>query len=93
MKVVNRRSYIAKPGHVQEVVDMLTQEESEAPKRVYQCHYGPSGAVAMELEFSSVDEMEQAWRSWFASEHAQDFLARWYAITDRGGANEVWILH
>ncbi len=94
MTVVNRRTFIAKRGHVNEVVDMISNEDAEAPERVriYVSHYGRFDTVAMELEFSSVDEMEQAWTRWYASDHGKEFLERWHAITETGGTNEVWML-
>ena len=92
MKVVNRRSYIPKRGHADELISMLNAHGSDYPMRIYRSHYGQLNLVVSEHEFASIAEMEQAWSNWFAADHTKDFLQRWYSITKPGGTNEVWIL-
>lgn len=94
IKVVNRRTFIIKRGHLQEAVELLKREASdEIVHRIYVSHYGPFDNVVLDVEFNSVTEMEQIWTNWFASESAQAFGERWAAITETGGSNEVWFLH
>lgn len=93
MTVVNRRTFIAKRGHLDEVVAMLKGEGGDDPaSRVYRSHYGPFDAVALEVEFESVAAMEQGWAEWYASPGGEQFMQRWLEITESGGSNEVWIL-
>lgn len=92
MVVVNRRTFIAKRGHPDEVLAMLKQEESSHVKRVYRSHYGAFDAVAMELEFSTIAEMEEAWNEWYLSDNGKKFMPIWETITENGGTNEVWLL-
>jgi len=93
MKIVNRRTFIAKRGHVDEAVTLLKGEEGgDIVSRVYRSHYGTFDAVALEVEFESVAAMEQGWAEWFASPVGEQVMKRWLEITEPGGSNEVWIL-
>ena len=90
MTLVNRRTVIAKHGHVDEAVKLL--KGGEIVSRVYRSHYGTFDAVALEVEFDSVDAMERGWAEWGATAEAEQFMKRWVEITEPGGTNEVWIL-
>lgn len=93
MTIVNRRTFIAKRGHMEEVVSMLKGEQGgDQVSRVYRSYYGASDAVVLEVEFASIEEMERGWAEWGASSEAEQFMSRWYEITESGGANEVWLL-
>ena len=66
MAIVNRRTFIAKRGHLDEVAKMLKgQEGSDLVSRVYRSHYGTFDVAVLEVEFSSVVEMEERWAEWF----------------------------
>lgn len=92
MTIVNRRTFIAKRGHLDEVIALLKEEKTDLVKRVYRSHYGTFDTAVMEIEFASVAEMEERWAAWFKSDYAQEFVPRWLEITESGGSNEVWIL-
>ncbi len=92
MTIVNRRTFVAKRGHLDEVIAILNAEKTDLVKRLYRSHYGAVNLAVMELEFASVAEMEERWEQWHQSEHAQSFTPRWREITESGGTNEVWIL-
>ena len=93
MKIVNRRTFIAKRGHVDEAVALLKGEEGgDIVSRVYRSHYGPFDTVALEVEIGSVEAMERGWAEWGATPEAEQFMKRWIEITEPGGTNEVWIL-
>ena len=90
MRIVNRRTVIAKHGHADEAVKLL--KGGEIVSRVYRSHYGTFDAVALEVEFESVAAMEQGWADWYASPLGEQVMKRWLEITEPGGSNEVWIL-
>jgi len=93
MTIVNRRTFVAKRGHIDEAVKLLKGEEGgEIVSRVYRSHYGTFDAVALEVEFESVAAMEQGWADWYASPLGEQVMKRWLEITEPGGSNEVWIL-
>ena len=93
MRIVNRRTFVAKRGHIDEAVKLLKGEEGgDIVSRVYRCHYGTIDAVALEVEFESVAAMEQGWADWYASPLGEQVMKRWLEITEPGGSNEVWIL-
>jgi hypothetical protein len=91
MTIVNRRTFIPKRGHQQEVIDMLKGEEGSAyVSRVYTAHYGPFDVAVLEVEFADLAAMEAGWNAWSASERAANIMPRWLEITEPGGSNEVW---
>ena len=93
MTIVNRRTFIAGRGHVQEVVDMLKGEANyRFPYRIYSSHYGAFDRVVLEIQFEDVAQMEAGWAEWYASDASKEFTTRWVEITESGGTNEVWIL-
>lgn len=92
MTILNRRSFIAKRGHRQEVIDMLIAGEKKTANRILSAHYGPFDTVVFEAEFANMVEMEAIWSEWYASEGGRQFMARWSQITESGGVNDVWKL-
>ena len=55
-------------------------------------YYGPFDAIAVELEFADVAEMEQGWADWFASERGRQFMEQWVKFVEPDGTNEVFLL-
>jgi hypothetical protein len=94
MTVINRRTFMAEHGKLDEALTLLQGVGTGIPYtyRIYQSHYGTFDTLAFELEFASVAEMEAFWDATSAGPETVDFLSRWYALTRPGGTNEVWIL-
>jgi len=93
MTIVNRRTFVAGRGHMDEMIEMINAiRDPELVDRLYRPHYAPFDVVAIELEFDSMAEMEAFWGEWEKSEEAATFMKRWIEITEPGGENQVWIL-
>ena len=90
---VDRRTYIAKRGYYNELVE-LWKEARDNPAnfagavRIYWPIAGPIDAIVIEYEFESMEEYGKYWSTYELSDHAK----RLNAITVSGGANELWLL-
>jgi hypothetical protein len=89
--IVNRRTFVAQRGHLNQVARMLVDGCNEMglgkAARVLVAEAGPFDQAVMEIEF----ETWEAYHS-FTTELAPDpkWWKQWYAITESGGTNEVW---
>jgi hypothetical protein len=91
--IVNRRTFVAKRGHLQEAVALLKQEADKMGMgdsgRIYVPEIAPFDFIATEMEFKDWDAYHKFWGEWSPGEA---FWTRWYALTENGGTNEVWRL-
>ena len=94
MTIINRRMFVAERGKSQEAIELLCQtaKGSRYPYRICSSYYGAFDAIALEVEFESIAQMEEAWAEINAQPGMAEFMTQWYAATKSGGANEVWIL-
>lgn len=94
MTIVNRRTFVAARGKNQEALDLLCAgaKDSTLRYRIYTSHYGRFDEIALEIEFESMAHAEQVWAEFDAQPGTADFLARWTAVTEPGGSNELWVL-
>ena len=89
--IVNRRTIVAKRGHLEQVakmlVDMCREMGLGKAARILVAEAGPFDQVAMEIEFDTWEAYHK-----FTAEIPTDpeSWKQWYAITEAGGANEVW---
>jgi hypothetical protein len=49
-------------------------------------------SLALEMEFESIAQMEEAWAEVNARPEMANIMSKWYATTQAGGTNEVWML-
>jgi hypothetical protein len=94
MTIINRRTFVAERGKFQEAIDLLRGATKGARHKYRICssYYGAFDAIALEVEFESLAQMEEAWAEVNAQPEMAEFLNKWYAATQPGGSNEVWIL-
>lgn len=94
MTIINRRTYVADRGKFQEAIELLRGATKDAryKYRICSSYYGAFDAIALEVEFESVAQMEEAWAEVNAQPAMAEFLNKWYAATFSGGSNEVWSL-
>ncbi|HWQ11703.1 MAG TPA: hypothetical protein VNL77_02825 [Roseiflexaceae bacterium] len=92
--LVNRRTFVIKRGHIEDAAAMLAEgmRRMGVQGRVYLPEVGPFDVIAVEGEFESLAAYEQFWSAWAAQPDTGAFMERWYAITESGGANEIWRL-
>jgi hypothetical protein len=91
--IVNRRTFVAKRGCLQEAAELLKHEVDKlgigASGRIYVPEIAPFDAIATEIEFESWEAYHKFWTEWSPGEA---FWTQWYALTENGGTNEVWRL-
>ena len=96
--VVERWTFPVKPGRGEEVVKILAEELEWHPDikgqhyRVYRPMFGPQDVVVVEWEFHDLRQQEAAWATWRGKRGTPGYFDRWYALTERGGQREVWVL-
>ncbi len=94
MTIINRRTFSAERGKLQEAIDLLRRASQGAryPYRICSSYYGTFDAITLEVEFESIAQMEEAWAEINVQPGMAEFMPKWYAATQSGGANEVWIV-
>jgi len=93
--LVNRRTFIAKRGCLDEVVQLLKAagEKIDLPNRYRLCvsNIGPFDTLALEIEVENLAEYERVW-TLIGERTAPEVWEKWFALTETGGANEIWTL-
>lgn len=94
MTIIDRRTFMAEHGKLEEALAALQEAGKEVGQRyrLYQSHYGTFDTLAFEVEFESIAAMEDFWNAMNAGPQMEDFMARWYTLVRPGGLNEVWVL-
>ena len=93
--LVNRRTFVTKPGCMEKVVALLVAERERPdvlPYRIYASDIGPFDTVAIELEFETLEEYVKSWAKWGEGPESAAFMEKWYDLTESGGNNEIWTL-
>jgi hypothetical protein len=93
--LVNRRTFVAKRGCLDEVVQLLKAagEKTNLPHRyrLYVSNLGPFDTLALEIEVENLAEYERVWTA-IGERIAPEVWEKWSALTETGGANEIWTL-
>ena len=93
--LVNRRTFIVKPGHLEEAIELLKAEVTRVwpsmPVRYYREHIAPSDTGAFEAEFESLAAYEKAMAEGWPRVSAE-YLEKWNQLAEAGGTNEFWEL-
>jgi len=92
--IVQRMSVRAKPGHRDEVVDLLKAERArmDDPGRMRILAGGIGTAwntVVYELTAKNVTENEQKWQEWAGRPGMAEFWQKWIQVAD-DWSDEVW---
>lgn len=94
--VVERWVIPVKPGHSNEVVEMLPGETAKfddpSRMRIFVSEFGGMSTVAYELEHKSLAELEQTWAGWGASPDTPKFMERWKTLVSSHGKRSLWTL-
>ena len=93
--LVNRRTFISKPGRAEEAANFLKQAmqltDHARSARVYVSEIGPFDTIAVEVEVESLADYERRFAEW-AAKTTPEFWEKWYSLCENGGANEIWRL-
>jgi len=92
--IVNRRTFVAKRGHIEEACELLAKERRHSgvvpgAMRIYVPEIAPFDTIVLELEFEDWEQYHRMWAEWSPGEA---FWEKWYAVTEGGGTNAVWRL-
>jgi hypothetical protein len=98
--IVNRRTFIVKPGLEQTAIEWLQQEiaaeQARGPLpgkwRVYYSSIGRFNQLAFESEYESLAAYEQFWATWFSRPECQEANRQFIKLLESGGTNEIWTL-
>ncbi len=92
--LVNRRTFLVKPGCMEKLASLLIGERTSEspPSRIYTPDIGPFDVLVFELEFESLGAYEKFWSDWAAKPETEAFMEKWYALIKPGGKNEIWTL-
>ena len=94
--IVNRRTIVAKPGDMEDLVAMMKAEWERLNVpitfRVYTPRIAPFDFVAIELEFGSLEDYEKFWTDWNGRPETVEFMEKLNKLTESGGTNEIWNL-
>ena len=96
MVLVDRWTYIAKRGHINEAVALVKTESERYTKprtyRVLRPNTGSMDTFVMEIEFESMEDRQRFWSEWGATPEAAAFLEKWHNLTETGVNREIWSL-
>lgn len=94
--IVHRLCYRVKPGHVNDVIQMIFDAGKASgfsgTARVYTPVYGPAYQVCCELEFTDQAECEKFWNGWWKLPTTPAHMKRWHELLESGGTSELWVL-
>jgi hypothetical protein len=92
--IVNRRTFIVKRGHMDEVIALIQAEfkRTNTAPRLYVPETGTFNTIAMEWEIENLADYEKSWAEYFASPETAKFMEKWNELTETGGTNEIWKL-
>jgi hypothetical protein len=85
-----------KPGHSNEIVEMLQAERAKFDDpnrmRIFVSEFGDASTVAYELEHESMAALEQTWAAWGASPDTPKFMEKWNKLVSAHGTRSLWTL-
>ena len=91
--IVDRRTFMAKNGMVDEVVEQIKKAAGYSPftptYRIYTPQYARFGGVVLEIEFKDLAECDRYWASWF-EKTPQAWWDSWFSLTENGGGAETY---
>jgi len=92
--IVERSTVKVKQGCMEELVALAKSEgEKEGWScRIYSPNKAPRDTLVVEWEFESLAESEKYWAEWWAKPETAALMEKWYALTERGGNEEIWNL-
>ena len=93
--LVNRRTFVTKPGKSKEVVELLVKVFERnpwpGPMRIYKANVGPFDHVVVDLETESLATYDQDHAQWFSNAIPEEAEA-FQALIEPHGTNEVWAI-
>ena len=92
--IVQRATWKAKPGHVEDLIALLKSESSKEGMsyRVYTTLSGSHETMVVEWEFESLAAQEAFWAKRSAKPETPSFMVKWRELTENEGSTEFLTL-
>jgi hypothetical protein len=92
--IVQRSSYVAKPGNRREMVEILKALHKLDPHphptyRIYVQITGSVDVIQQEIEFEDQEAREKFWAAAFSIPEVAPYLKRWAELRDSGETTEL----
>ena len=91
---INRRTFSVVKGRDEDAVEILRTGANHldwVPTfRILTSHFGTFGLVQLELEFESLADYERFWTAFGDAPETEGVMARWLAVVEQGGTNDIW---
>jgi hypothetical protein len=95
--ILHRVEFTTKRGCVQDALALL-KTASNRPgslhvrQRICTRCIGRFDTIILEIEFSSLADLEVSWAAWFASPEGAEFNKKWFELTEPGATDQVWTI-
>ncbi len=91
--IVQRMTFVAKPGHRDEIVEIVQDSwklvDLPPTYRIYLPITGPSDAVYQEIEFEDFEQREKFWTDFMAMPGLGPLAEKWNKVRDTGNTDEL----
>ena len=95
--LVNRRTFLVKPGKMEEVKGLIVDYAHErgllssgSDQRLSTALVGPLDVLVLESDHENLAAFEQFWTEAFDHPGAEAFFQKWNTLIESGGTNEIW---
>ncbi|MBN2267200.1 MAG: hypothetical protein JW725_02560 [Candidatus Babeliaceae bacterium] len=94
--IVERVTYFAKPGKIEEAVELLKsmRDSLENPEklRIYRFFFAPNNKISWEWELESVSVLGETMDKILARPEMAEWLKKLGEVMESGGTDEIYIL-
>ena len=90
--IVNRRTFVIKPGCMQEAINLFTTLRGTDTFRIYVPEVSRFDILSIEIECKDLAEYEKMWDEWFSKPESKQFNEKLYTVLANGSTNEIWEL-
>lgn len=92
-----RRTWHIKLQHMEQARELIQAAVDIAKERgmigrAYSSHIGPADILVWEENWEHEADHNQWWAAFGNSSDVQAWFARWHAVVERGGVQEIWEL-
>ena len=95
--LVNRRTFMVKPGKMDEVKKLVVDYARErgnlssgSGQRILTGLVGPFDVLVLEVDHENLAAYERFWAEVFDHPSAEAFFQKWNMCIESGGTNEIW---
>ena len=90
--IVERMTFVAKPGRMDEMVELLKEAwgfwDQPPTYRIYRPITGPGGVLHQDIEFEDFAAREEFWADGTSKPGWPELIKKWRELIDTGGTTE-----